>query len=129
VASLAEALTLARETYQPAFPSGGAAETFREGGTESILICPMVVAIFPALSVALAERVYVPSEEAVKVLPPPLMPTEAMPDVASVAETEALTGPEVNQPFEPFGAGMLRFREGATLSTFIEAEAIVDVSP
>jgi hypothetical protein len=51
------------------------------------------------------------------------------PDVASVAEAEAVTGPDTNQPFNPLAGGMVSVRVGATLSTIIEADAIVEVSP
>jgi hypothetical protein len=121
VASLAEAVTTAGDTYQPLFPSAVEAETLRAGGTESIWIVPLAVMEFPALSVALAVRGYTPSEEAVKVAPPPLMLTPATPEVASVAEAVAITGPEINQLFEPFGAGIARAREGAALSTWYAA--------
>ena len=67
---------------------------------------------------------------AVNEVPPPLMLGDPeTPEVASIAEAEALTGPDMNQPFAPFGGGMVSVRAGATLSTSIEAEAIVDVSP
>jgi hypothetical protein len=121
VASLAVAVTTAGDTYQPSFPSAGEAETVREGGTESIWIVLLTVVEFPALSVALAVRGYVLSDDAVKVAPPPLMLTLATPEVASVAEAVAVTGPKVNQPFEPFGAGIARARVGAALSTWYAA--------
>jgi hypothetical protein len=71
-----------------------------------------------------------PSVVAVNEAPPPLMLGDPeTPEVASVAEAEALTGPEMNQPFAPSGGRMVSVRVGATLSTSIEAEAIVDVSP
>jgi hypothetical protein len=71
-----------------------------------------------------------PSVVAVNEAPPPLMLGDPkIPEVASVAEAEAVTGPDMNQPFAPSGGGMLSVRAGATLSTIIEAEAIVDVSP
>jgi hypothetical protein len=121
VASLAVVITTTGDVYQPPFPSAGEAEAFREGGTESIWIVTLVVVKFPALSLALAVREYTPSDEAVKVALPPLMLTLAMPEVASVAEAVAVTGPEVNQPFEPFGVGIARAREGAALSTWYAA--------
>jgi hypothetical protein len=46
--------------------------------------------------------------------------------LASVAEAEAVTGPDLFQPFDPFGEGMVRVRVGATVSTLIEAEASLD---
>ena len=67
---------------------------------------------------------------AVNEAPPPLMLGDPeTSEVASVAEAEALTGPEMNQPFAPSGDGMVSVRVGAALSTSIEAEDIVDVSP
>jgi hypothetical protein len=51
------------------------------------------------------------------------------PEVASVAEAEAVTGPDTNQPFCPSGAGMDSASEGARLSIIIEADPLADVSP
>jgi hypothetical protein len=82
------------------------------------LIIPLAVAVFPALSLALAVRGKMPSEEAVKLSLPPLMLILATPEVASVVEAEAVTGLEMNQPFEPSGVGMVKVREGATVSTW-----------
>ena len=62
-------------------------------------------------------------------LPPLMLGDPETPEVASVADAEAVTGLEMNQPFAPFGGGMVSVRVGATLSTSIEAEDIVDVSP
>ena len=115
------AVRTAGETYQLFDPSGAAGLTERVGGVVSRRIVPLVVAVFPALSVAVAVRLYTPSVEAVKEEPLPLMPTLATPDVASVAEAEAVTGPVLFQPFEPFGEGIVRVRAGATESTLMEA--------
>jgi hypothetical protein len=71
-----------------------------------------------------------PSVVGVNEAPPPLMLGDPeTPELASVANAEVVTGPDMNQPFIPSGGGMVRLRDGATLSTSIEAEAIVDVSP
>jgi hypothetical protein len=121
VASEAVAVRTAGEIYQLFAPSGAAGLTDRLGGVVSRRRVPLVVAVFPALSVALAVRVYTPSVEAVKEEPLPLMPTLATPELASVAEAEAVTGPDLFQPFEPFGDGIARVRDGATESTLIEA--------
>jgi hypothetical protein len=48
------------------------------------------------------------------------MLTLATPEVASVADTEAVTGLEMNQPFDPSGVGMVKVGEGATVSTWYE---------
>jgi hypothetical protein len=70
-----------------------------------------------------------PSAEAVNVLPPPLMlAAPEMPDVASLAEAEAVTV-ETYQPFDPSTGGRLRLKVGGRLSTLIETEAFVEVSP
>jgi hypothetical protein len=45
------------------------------------------------------------------------MVTLATPEDVSVAEAVAVTGPEVNQPFDPLGDGIAMAREGAALST------------
>ena len=121
VASESVAVRTAGETYQLFEPSGAAGLTDRLGGVASRRMVPLEVAVFPALSVAVAVRLYTPSVEAAKEEPPLLMPTLAMPDVASVAEAEAVTGPDLFQPFEPFGEGSVRVRDGATESTFMEA--------
>jgi hypothetical protein len=130
VASLAIALKIAGETYQPPFPSSGEAEALREGETVSSLTVALVAAVFPALSVALATRGYTPSEETVKVLLPPLMLTPATPEMASVAEAEVVTGPEMNQPLSPSVPpdGVME-SVGGVMSTFMEAEACKLVSP
>ena len=71
-----------------------------------------------------------PSVVALNEAPPPLMLGDPeTPEVASVADVEAVTGPDMNQPFAPSGGGMVSVRVGATLSTSIEADDIVDVSP
>ena len=62
-------------------------------------------------------------------LPPLMLGDPETPEVPSVADAEALTGPDMNQPFAPSGGGMVSVRVGATVSTSIEAEAVVDVSP
>ena len=121
VASEAVAVRTAGEIYQLFDPSGADGLTERVGGVVSRRIVPLVVAVFPALSVAVAVRLYTPSVEAVKEEPPLLMPTLATPDVASVAEAEAVTGPDLFQPFEPFGEGIVMVRVGATVSTLMEA--------
>ena len=51
------------------------------------------------------------------------------PEVASVAEAEAVTGPDTNQPFCPSAGGRVSVRAGARLSTFSEADPVVEVSP
>ena len=62
-------------------------------------------------------------------LPPLMLGDPETPEVASVADAEAVTGLDRNQPFAPSGGGMVSVRVGATLSTSIEADDIVDVSP
>jgi len=49
------------ETYQLFDPSGVDGLTERVGGVVSRRIVPLVVAVFPALSVAVAVRLYTPS--------------------------------------------------------------------
>jgi len=44
-----------------------------------------------------------------------------MPELASVAEAEAVTGLDLFQPFEPFGEGIVMVRVGETESTLMEA--------
>ncbi len=61
-----------------------------------------------------------PSREAVKVFPPPLMLKPARPETPSDAEAVAVTGPEVNQPFEPVDWGRVIARDGADASTWKE---------
>jgi hypothetical protein len=121
VASEAVAVRTAGETYQLFDPSGAAGLTDRLGGVVSRRRVPLDVAILPALSVALAARVYTPSVDVVNEAPPPLILTLATPELASVAEAEAVTGPDLFQPFEPFGEGFVRLRVGATESTRMEA--------
>jgi len=58
--------------------------------------------------------------EAVNEAPPPLMPRLATPELASVAEAEAVTGPDLFQPFEPFGDETVSVKDGATESTLME---------
>jgi len=91
---------------------------------------PLVEAVFPAMSETVAIRLYTPSEAAENEDPPPLMLGDPeTPDVASVADDEAVTGPDLNQPFCPFGAGIVRVKAGGTLSTLMEANASSDSSP
>jgi hypothetical protein len=94
----------------------------------SSFIVPVAVDVLPALSDAVAVRPYVPSADAEKVLPPPLMLTLETPDVASVAEALAVAD-DTNHPFAPLGAGMLRVKAGATESRCIEADEAYDESP
>jgi len=58
-----------------------------------------------------------------------LCPRRPRPSWHPVAEAEAVTGPDLNQPFCPFGAGIVRVRLGATESTLMEACASSDWSP
>ncbi|MFA5872721.1 MAG: hypothetical protein WC832_02030 [Anaerolineales bacterium] len=129
VASEPEPVKATGELYQLFSPLAGGTDTERLGGVVSSLIVPLVEALFPALSVVVTFNAYVPSADAVNVLLPALMFTLFTPEVASVAEAEAVTGPDTNQPFSPSAGGMVSVGAGATLSTIIEAEAIVDVSP
>jgi hypothetical protein len=116
--------------YHPLDPFVGGTVTEKLGGVVSNLIVPLSEEVFPATSETEAVKLYVPSAEAVNEAPPPLILADPeTPDVASVAEAEAVTGPDTNQPFDPFAGGMVSVKAGATLSTIIEAEAIVDVSP
>jgi hypothetical protein len=121
VASESVAVRTAGEIYQLFDPSGADGLTERVGGVLSRRIVPLDVAVFPALSVAVAVRLYTPSMEAVKEEALPLIPRLATPELASVAEAEAVTGPDLFQPFEPFGEGSVRVRAGATESTLMEA--------
>jgi hypothetical protein len=121
VASESVAVRTAGEIYQLFDPSGADGLTDRLGGVVSRRRIPLDVAVFPALSVAVALRLYTPSVEAVKEAPPPLILTLATPELASVAEAEAVTGPDLFQPFEPFGEGIVRVGDGATESTRMEA--------
>ena len=124
------AVRTAGEMYQLFNPSGEAVLTDKSGGVVSRRMAPLVEAVFPALSETVASKLYVPSVLAVNAAPPPLMlGNPEIPEVASVAEAEAVTAPEMNQPFNPLAGGMDKVRLGATLSTIIDVEDIVDVSP
>jgi len=103
-------------------------ESINVGMVVSSFIVPVAVDVFPALSDAVTVNPYVPSADTEKVFPPPLILTLDTPDVASVAEALAVAD-DTNHPFAPFGGGMVSVTVGATLSTIIEADDIVDVSP
>lgn len=115
--------------YQPFEPSTGGTDTEILGGVVSRLIVPLAEAVFPALSVAMRTNAYVPSEKAVNEVPPPLMLRLFIPEPESLPKAEAVTGPDMNQPFCPSGDGMDSASVGARLSTISEADPIVEVSP
>jgi hypothetical protein len=117
VASAAPDATVTAERYQPPEPAVPDSVGEKTGGVRSIFTVPDAVAVFPALSVATAVTVWIPSEETVSVLPPPLMETLATPEVSSVAEADTVTGDRF-QPFEPFGEGMSKVRAGGWVSTW-----------
>ncbi len=122
VASDPSGTTTIGEIYQPFRPSGAGREKPGTGAVESNQIVPLVDPVLPAISTAVAV-------EAVVIASPPLMLADPKtPEIASVAEADVVTG-EINHPFIPFGEGIFKVTTGGMLSTFIDAEDIVEVSP
>jgi hypothetical protein len=126
--------TVAGETCQPFAPSAGGTWKAAVGGVVSSLTVLVVLAVLPALSLAVTWTVVTPSVEMVRdgfqVLPSRETAWLARPEVASEELAITVTG-ETYQPFEPLGDVGFRdvFDMGGVRSTVTVTGAAVVVLP